>query len=362
MIANARVPAVTIVLIVANLVAAFALVLFPDLPEQFGFRSAAPSGQSAFTSLFLHANLLHLLGNMVFLAAVGAAVELATGSIRFAIVYFLSGLIGVATHYVMTRGIVGSAPYIGASGAIAGCVAYYTVRYTAFRVPLAPRVGISVLAVTGIWLALQVVGAFVRLGDSGGVAFWAHLGGFVAGIVISLIFRAPDLGQAKLGHEVLERMNLRGPAAVAHAAREHLKTHPHDPKALWELVRAAEALGEADSQADALYEILEHGSPQDTPDALLRLCTLQRAGRLPAHKRTQFAQRYQAEYPELARALYMSIVYGPEDVQRPDAMLALAGLEREKDPESAQSLITALTREYPLHPAVELARTRGWVV
>ena len=73
---------VTLILIVANLLAAFAVLGIPDLITKLGFHSDAPAVRSALTSLFIHANVVHLLGNMVFLAAVGAAVEMASGSVR----------------------------------------------------------------------------------------------------------------------------------------------------------------------------------------------------------------------------------------------------------------------------------------
>ena len=182
---RSRLPIVTLLLIAANILAAFILLVTPDLAAGYGFHSNHPSPLAAITSLFLHANVLHLMGNMVFLAAVGAAVELATGSLRFVIVYFVSGLVGVAAHYAITHNAVDPTPLIGASGCIAGCAAYYSVRYTNLRVPIAPRKSLSVASVTGMWLVLQLVGAFIKIGETGGTAFWAHIGGFVAGAILS---------------------------------------------------------------------------------------------------------------------------------------------------------------------------------
>jgi membrane associated rhomboid family serine protease len=354
---------VTLVLIAANIFAAFALVLQPETLEGFGFDVRHPSAQTAFTSLFLHQNVLHLLGNMVFLAAVGAAVEIATGAARFAIVYLVSGLAGVAVHVLLTANRADSAPLIGASGAVAGCVGYYSVRYVRLRVPLAPKFGVSVAAVTAVWLLLQVVGAFVRIGEgTGGVAFGAHIGGFLAGLLLSFIFRAPDLGQAKIAHEVLQKMNERGPAAVVHAARRHLQDHPDDPRALRELAEALRKTDDLDGEYQTLMRLLEVLPESEQPEVLDRLCDMHRINGLPPLRRTLLADRFCRDYPVLARALLQSVVDEPiDETQRPEALLALAGLERSEQPEKAESLLKQLQATYPLHPAVDLARKRGWM-
>jgi membrane associated rhomboid family serine protease len=177
LIERSRLPIVTLILIVANLAASFVVAFDPDLVIDFGFNSKSPSFLTVFTSLFLHQNLLHLLGNMVFLAAVGAAVELATGSARFMIVYLVSGLVGVCTHFLLTMSQAEPSIAIGASGSVAGCAAYYSVRYTRLKVPVAPKKGISVAMVTGVWLVLQLIGAFVHIGNPTAVSFWPTLVG-----------------------------------------------------------------------------------------------------------------------------------------------------------------------------------------
>ncbi|AIE84692.1 rhomboid family protein [Fimbriimonas ginsengisoli] len=358
-----RVPIVTLILIGANLVAAFALIISPSLAEELGFNPARPRLSSAVTGLFLHANLFHLLGNMVFLAAVGAAVELATGSLRFALVYFFAGLCGVAVHYLVTRGTQSPASLVGASGAIAGCAAYYSVRYTGLKVAFAPHRALSVAAVTGIWVILQVVGAFVRVGQTeGGTSYWAHLGGFAGGVLLSLLFRAPDLGQIRLGHEVLEQMNDRGPGAVVTAATRHLEKHPRDLKALWELANAQRLLGEGEAEADVLLRLLEIESEEEVPEVLRRLCQAGRVTRLPTLRRLQLADRIRLSSPAIAKALLRSVVEGERsEPQRPDAILSLATLERDESPVRAEELLGELSSEYPMHPAAELARKRGWI-
>ncbi len=359
---QSRLPLVTLLLIVANILAAFSLLLNPELAYQLGFRPQHPSLIGAVTGLFLHSNVLHLLGNMVFLAAVGAAVELATGSVRFVIVYFVSGMVGVGTHFLITRHVPDAPPLIGASGCISGCAAYYSVRYVNLKVAVAPKLALSVAWVTAIWLTLQIVGAFVRIGEPGGTAFWAHIGGFVTGAILSLIFKAPDLKQIKIGHEVLDRMNSRGPAAAEFAARRHLDKHPGDVKALWNLADAQHSQDERDSEAGTLVRIIESGVETDQIEAIRRLCLVGRVTALSPLRRLQFAGRCHETAPAIEKALLKSVVEGPQsEAQRPDAMLSLAALEIEDQPSRAQEILNELATTYPLHPAVDLARKRGWL-
>lgn len=355
---RSRLPIITLLLIGGNLVAAFGLLFDPGWAMEFGFRSDHPTLSAAFSSLFLHANVLHLLGNMVFLAAVGAAMELATGTLRFSIVYFVAGLAGVAAHYAVTRRLPEPAPLIGASSCVAGCAAYYSFRYTGLKVPIAPGKAISVAVVTGVWFVLQVVGAFVRLGETEGTAYWAHLGGFAAGVVMSLAFRAPDLGQMRLGHEVLDTMNARGPAAAAQAARLHLQKHPKDPKALWELADALEQMGDTSAEIDVLLQLLDVAEESRMPEVIQRLADARGLTRLPVLRRLQLADRQ----PMVAKTLLESVVLGDQnEPQRPDALLSLASILRESDAEAAKAHLQTLIDKYPLHPATDVARKRGWI-
>lgn len=354
-----RAPIITVALIAANMAAAFALVWQPDLVSTLGYNPARPSVQAAVTSLFLHQNVLHLLGNMVFLAAVGAAVEMATGWLRFSVVYFVSGLVGVVAHQFLGMHPIEPPPLIGASGCIAGCAGYYTWRYVRLRVPLAPKFGVSILAVTLLWFGLQVVGGFVRIGDGGGgTAFWAHFGGFLAGLTLSIVFRAPDLAQIKLGHEVLEKMNARSPAATVVAARRHLELHPEDLKARRELVEALEKLGEETEEAKELRILLERLPDAESDAPIHRLHALKRLAELPSVRRLQLADFWREKDPELAACLLRTLAEVPDEPRRPEALLALAELA-EPESEERRRYLTELAETYPLHPCSELARTRG---
>jgi membrane associated rhomboid family serine protease len=149
-----------------------------------------------FTSMFMHGGWLHLLGNMWFLWIFGDNVEDALGPVRYLIFYILCGLGAGLAHYLL--GPASSLPTVGASGAIAGVLAGYMVLFPGARVHTLVPLGFFVrimelpaVAVIGIWFLIQVVSSLVTFGmtERGGVAFAAHVGGFVAGLLLVWVLR-----------------------------------------------------------------------------------------------------------------------------------------------------------------------------
>lgn len=349
-----RVPKATLLLIAANLVAAFATALNPGLVEEWGYKGPALLTATVFTSLFVHANLVHLAGNMLFLAAVGPAVEFAAGALRFVTVYLAGGVAGVLAHRALSHS---DGALVGASGCIAACVGYYTVRYVSLRVPIAPNVSVPVAAIAAVWLALQALGAFVKIGETGaGSAYWSHLGGLAVGLLLSLVFRAPSLANLQLGHEALDRMNRRGPYAVLAAADLHLKNHPNDPRALAEKAEAYRALGDKLEEIQTLVHLFEVQEVRELGPVILRLQELRALACITSLRRAQTADRLKAFDPSLSKILLESIANGDaDDPQRPEAMLSLALLDGQSD------WAARLAKEFPLHPAVEVAKSRGLI-
>lgn len=356
-----RPPIVCLLLIAANIAAAFLALYDPSVIERFGFEAGRPSMLAAVASLFLHQNTIHLLGNMVFLAAVGPAVESSAGSGRFLLVYAVSGLLGVAAHAAFAGQAGGSVPLVGASGCVAGCVGYYAVRFARVPVPVAPRVTVSIGWIVAAWAALQVLGGFVRLGDEGGgTAFWAHLGGLAGGLGLSLAYRVPKLTEREAGREVVRSMRDRSPGAALASAEIVLSHDPDHTEAGRQRVEALERLGEREDLVEAVLGVLRK-QPAECERCLARLANLGALDRVEPLKRTLYAERFKESNPVLSRALLASVLDGgADDGQRPDALLALAGLEWEHAPDRARTLLTELTERYPLHPATTLARARGW--
>ncbi|HEY6192218.1 MAG TPA: rhomboid family intramembrane serine protease [Bacteroidota bacterium] len=152
-----------------------------------------------FTSMFLHGGWLHLLGNMLFLYIFGDNVEDRFGHGGYLLFYFVAGLAAAATQTVFSPG--SGVPMVGASGAIAGVLGAYVFMFPAARVTtLIPIfiffqiVELPAFLFLGIWFLLQAISGLLSLGigaDAGGVAWWAHIGGFAAGALLFPFLRKP---------------------------------------------------------------------------------------------------------------------------------------------------------------------------
>jgi membrane associated rhomboid family serine protease len=166
-----------------------------------------PQYLNVLTSMFLHGSWMHLLGNMWFLWLFGNNIEDSMTRPRFLLFYLLSGL-GAALLQVFIEpdSIV---PMVGASGAISGVMGAYLVLYPRVRVftmvPLGffiTSLALPAWAMLIYWMVLQLLGGFTRIGstEEGGVAFWAHVGGFVAGAVLIKLFERPDRVRSHTSH------------------------------------------------------------------------------------------------------------------------------------------------------------------
>jgi membrane associated rhomboid family serine protease len=144
------------------------------------------------TSMFLHANLLHVAGNMLFLWIFGNNVEDKLGELKFLVVYFASGIAGSLLQIYITPN--STVPMLGASGAISGLLATYVLyfpraRILTFVVPFFIFT-LPAYVFIGYWIALQALNAFLNIGAiGGGVAFFAHVGGFATGLILALLLR-----------------------------------------------------------------------------------------------------------------------------------------------------------------------------
>lgn len=193
-------PLVTYALIVANLVM-FLLELqggndfimkWAFVPSRF---LADPGAQSLtlFTSMFMHAGLAHLAGNMLYLWIFGDNVEDRFGHAGFLLFYVLCGLAATAAQLAFSMNSV--IPHLGASGAIAGVLGAYILLFPKARVSVLQGqrvVPVPALIVIGLWFVLQLfsgVGSIASTSTTGGVAYMAHIGGFVAGFVLTFLFR-----------------------------------------------------------------------------------------------------------------------------------------------------------------------------
>ncbi len=154
-----------------------------------------PSGITLFTSMFLHGGFLHLAGNMIFLWIFGNNVEDSTGHFRFLVFYVLSGLAASCAHILINPD--SRLPMIGASGAISGVLGAYFLLYPRARILTLIFIGFFIQTLRipaafflGFWFLLQFVSGASSLGSrGGGVAWFAHVGGFLAGLLLLLVFK-----------------------------------------------------------------------------------------------------------------------------------------------------------------------------
>jgi membrane associated rhomboid family serine protease len=197
-------PVVTYALIALN-VLVFAIELnlgapfirkWAVVPRQL---AANPSAEipTIFTSMFMHAGWMHLLGNMLFLWIFGDNVEDRLGRAKFLIFYLVCGI--VATLAQVAVSAESSIPILGASGAISGVLAGYLVLFPKGQIKVLMRGGVvalPALVVIGLWIVLQLIsgiGSFTHSAQTGGVAYMAHIGGFVAGLALAFLLSGRSL-------------------------------------------------------------------------------------------------------------------------------------------------------------------------
>jgi membrane associated rhomboid family serine protease len=165
------------------------------IPARF---AADPAGNAItlFSAMFMHGGWLHLFGNMLFLWIFGDNVEDRFGHLKFLVFYLLSGIAATLAQFALAPHA--SVPNVGASGAIAGVLGAYILMFPQSRVNVLlgrQIVAMPALVVLGLWIALQIfsgVGSIAYTDETanvGGVAYMAHIGGFVAGLVMALLLR-----------------------------------------------------------------------------------------------------------------------------------------------------------------------------
>lgn len=198
-------PIVTYLIIALNILVFFSY--FPNGTEQsiwmfFQQYAIQPAeiiaGESMFTlftAMFLHGGWMHLVGNMLFLFIFGDNLEHKMGHGKFFVFYLLSGLL--ASYAQIFTDPESMIPNVGASGAIAGVMGGYLLLFPKAKVDVLIIMGVITRIVSlpafvmlGYWFALQVISGTASFGiEGGGVAYWAHAGGFIAGLLMAIFFR-----------------------------------------------------------------------------------------------------------------------------------------------------------------------------
>jgi membrane associated rhomboid family serine protease len=166
------------------------------IPREFLREIATPGatgqviGLTPFSSMFVHAGLVHLVSNLLYLWVFGSEIEARLGHGRFLIFYLLCGLAAASIQIASDPGSY--IPIVGASGAISGLLGAYAIFYPGRRLRLlSPRVSVRAALLLIVWIVIQVLtGIHAQSAEEGGAAWWAHVGGFAAGIALARLLRA----------------------------------------------------------------------------------------------------------------------------------------------------------------------------
>jgi membrane associated rhomboid family serine protease len=160
----------------------------------------SPIWMTIFTAMFMHGGFMHLFGNMLYLWIFGDNIEDAMGHFKFLIFYLVCGVAATAAHILTEPGSL--VPSLGASGAIAGVLGGYLLMYPTRQVRVLIGffgiIHLPALIVIGIWGVLQFMSGVASIAPGteqgkGGVAYWAHIGGFIAGLILISFFRNPEV-------------------------------------------------------------------------------------------------------------------------------------------------------------------------
>ena len=209
-------PIVTVCLIALNIVVFLYELTLERAVDAFtlyyGLVPAAFSWVNVFTSMFLHGSFIHIAGNMLYLWIFGDNVEDRMGHGRFLVFYLLCGVAAALAQTITAPESI--VPMVGASGAIAGVMGAYFVLYPKSRiVTLIPLffffqvIEVPAIAFLGIWFLMQFISGVGAIGSTigrsgGGIAFGAHVAGFVAGITGVALFRRPERQRVEWWHDV----------------------------------------------------------------------------------------------------------------------------------------------------------------
>lgn len=350
-----RVPWMTWGLIALNVLVYALTASDPNVFDAWGLVPAQPNYWTLFTYLFLHVNLWHLFSNMVFLWLFGPHVEDALGKVTFTILYVGGGIAAGLLHMAITLllaphiGLVDASPLVGASGAVSSILAPFALRFhrshiRLFWLPglLAPggwaRLELPALWGLGLFLLQNLFNGVWSLVHPGGdqTAYWAHIGGFVFGLVAAQI--TDLLSEGRLDYLLQDARGAagRGQTLLANAVQHYrafLDHHPDDAGVRVELARAL-----AQRQG---------GGEQDREEAALELLSAVRL----FQKQERLGDAAQACRD--ARTLGLTLLLSSRE------RLRLAGAADERgDPDTAVWLLRALVAQTPHAPEDEMARLR----
>ncbi len=343
--------------------------------RRFGYVPSEGKPDRALSSMFVHGGWLHLLGNMLFLWVTGPFVEDVFGRALFAALYFLSGFAALATH--VAKFPHSSIPLIGASGAIAGVMGAFLVRYALRHIrmlymPLFPlprprfTFGVPAFVIVPLWFGEQFWYAH-HGGAESGVAFWAHVGGFLFGAAFALAVRAAGI-EARWIHPSIEKeltleqdpgleraLELRVAGDLVRARREIAAVLVRDPsnpdawRESYDIACDASDEKELGRSGSRLVELYARASERDLVIDLLRDLVGRAKGPLPARLFLSAASLFEKRGDwDLALEAYSALVERqPQDPAVVRALLRRAEILRQTGDTAAADRALAQARAHP---------------
>jgi len=351
-----KLPAATLLLLVANLVVAGFTLGVEQAAYSQGIVPAAQGDvwrtqiRPILTHAFVHIEPFHLLVNLVVLAALGPVVERALGFWKFLILFLGAAWLGGVAHWAIVRSQSGEAaalPLIGASGGIAGLVGYSFLRFFRERVPLFPRVRVPVFAIIGAWIALEIALAIGSLQTFElASSHWSHLGGLVVGVGLAFLFGAGGAVAEDQYAQRLEEAKRRSADALIALTKQRIKERPQDAEALNSLARALIESGRAELARETLVDLALKGKG-DVPTVALRLLIENGwASELPAKARIRLADQAAGTDPWLAETTLTSILEEASGDDTADALATLVTLLVERDEPAARRYAKLLRSDH----------------
>ncbi len=373
-----RVPWVTYALIGINVVVYF--FTGPDYFDRWGLVPARPHFTALLTGIFLHVSLAHLFWNMVFLWLFGPHVEEALGREAFLALYLGGGIAAGLLHMaiILLRGEIVAVPLVGASGAISAILAPFAIRFhraqirlfwlpAALAAPSWSQLEVPAVAGLGLWLLQNIGGGlwFLHNPQPGGTAYWAHIGGFVFGLVAAELTGLLRDGRQDYLLQDARQAAARGQEARALALRKYRAFLDHDPDnapVRAELARLLAAPAEPDPETienerleaalemlGAIRSYLKRGEMAGAARCVGETRAFGLILALTPRERLRLAGAAEGAGDEetaiaLLRALVAETPDAPEDEM---ARLKLGQILLSRDPEEAKTLATAFLEKYP---------------
>ena len=369
-------PAVTAAFAAAMALAFAWLHYFPHAlpldPTRLVYLGPSLAPWTAVTAVFLHAGWFHLLSNLVYIVVLGPLLEDCLGHARFLLYFLMMGACGNLTHGAVAAAGLSGGPVVGvlgASGAIAGMLAFLMLRFPYARVAMAwwvfsplqgyNRVGrsyVPLVVAVGVWLALQVVYGLVARESGTQVAYWAHFGGFALGLFLAIALGYQREGRAGAKLARARRALDKGDAWAAEGALlEYLRLAPEDLEAGLQLARVRRMSGRP-AEARRIYrETYGRAAALGRRDLTLAIYREARRGdaplALPAAELAHiaFLLEKQGDFPGAVEAYLDLYRFHRDDSRAELAVVRAAVLTRARlgDEAAAREWLQVALREFP---------------